>query len=439
MLTSADVAERLKEVVGGALYDTHEEEINESFWQKQRESYSSVLEDLPSSIAPFKELPSRPSYRLLILLGGCLGNSLSTRKLCNPGDRLYQLALNTLDSLQQSIGAANIGELFRQDDTASSRRPTFDQLLQEVSLAVSARPPNETDGSPFTKAPLLRDALIWFSLNVNYPVLCDNKQLGLLHPFALQLLEDYRPPVKSCGLQLLKHLSTEVLISSWRSSGRCEATLNVLLTLRSSYASTQTLLAEAFGCIFAFLRLLEPTEKRIWLNKLAEVLFSDLVLEAKLENRVVLTGYATTLTDLLGREIMVHSRRLLKSAELTLLAPRSSNSANLREREHLSFSQMLACLLKFVQLSSDLLFPDLLPMVLPVLTSFVDLEWSRRGNEDVAGGLSTLSSQLTSILSLLLKQNPPEVSKVLNRCVELSPNLQPMVVACGDLYIPACK
>uniref|UniRef100_A0A0X3PAB6 Uncharacterized protein n=1 Tax=Schistocephalus solidus TaxID=70667 RepID=A0A0X3PAB6_SCHSO len=251
MPTSADVVELLNEVMSGALYDTHEEEVDESVWQKQYQFYSSVLESLSPAVTLFKKLPSRPSYRLLILLGGCLGNSLSTKKLCNHGDRLYQLASNILVSYQQSTGAANLGQLFRQDDTASSRHPTFDQLLQEVSLAVSSRP-NGTDDSPFTRAPLLRDALIWFSMNVTYPVLCDNNQLGLLHPFALQLLEDYRPPLKSCGLKLLKHLSTEVLISAWRCTGRSEATLNVLLTQRSSYASTTTLLANTFGCIFAF-------------------------------------------------------------------------------------------------------------------------------------------------------------------------------------------
>ncbi|VDN14331.1 unnamed protein product [Dibothriocephalus latus] len=325
---------------------------------------------------------------------------------------MHQLASNTLDTYQQSAGIANVSQLFRQDDTAAvptTRRPSFDQLLQEVSLAVSARPTAAGgDDSPFTRAPLLRDALIWWCLNVTYPVLCDNTQLGLLHPFALQLLEDYRPAVKSCGLKLLKHLAAE------------------------------TLLKDTFDSIFAFFRLLEPAEKRNWLNKLAEVLFSDLVLESKLENRIVLTGYAITLIDLLGREVMVHSRRLLKSAELTLLAPRSSNSTSLREREHLSFSRMLTCLLKFVQLSCDLLFPNLLPMVIPLLTSFVDLEWSRRNDKDVADGLNALSAQLTAILSLLLKQNPGEVSRVLSRCTKLTPHLQPVLAACGDVYIPTC-
>lgn len=69
--------------------------------------------------------------------------------------------------------------------------------------------------------------------------------------------------------------------------------------------------------------MLEPSKREVWNNRLIDLLLSDLAPESKLERRIVLTKYVSNVIDLLGPEIMVHSRRLLKAAELNLLAPRA--------------------------------------------------------------------------------------------------------------------
>ena len=54
-----------------------------------------------------------------------------------------------------------------------------------------------------------------------------------------------------------------------------------------------------------------------------DILLSDLTLEASLDKRIVILNRIRSLVDDIAVEMLVHSRRLLKAAQLTLLAPRA--------------------------------------------------------------------------------------------------------------------
>ncbi len=86
---------------------------------------------------------------------------------------------------------------------------------------------------------------------------------------------------------------------------------------------------EYIKCLVKFACLLEQKQKMFWLNRLADLLMKDLILEPKLTKRNIILCNIDKLNKMLGKEVLVHSRRLLQGLEWTLLAPRSFDNVML--------------------------------------------------------------------------------------------------------------
>lgn len=230
----------IDEAISNSCYTIHEEEISAGTWSDKTNAYFKTILNMIEFMPLIKECPSKTLSCSLLILGGCLGNSSSTQKLCRSGDALYNLAETGLSSLLSVYNLSSPSELLSfpvNDNLISTDLSVFDKLIEEASRCISSCS-SDSNTNPLIKCPLFRDAMLWAANIAKYPILSDSKQLNYLHPLALQILEDYRPQLKLCGLYLLKHLSTEVLMSCWRITGRCEATLDVLMTQRSAYSET---------------------------------------------------------------------------------------------------------------------------------------------------------------------------------------------------------
>ncbi|KAL5113040.1 hypothetical protein TcWFU_010026 [Taenia crassiceps] len=219
----------------------------------------------------------------------------------------------------------------------------------------------------------------------------------------------------------------EVVVASWRTTGRAEATLETLTSHRSIHSENAQLVELTYDCISALVSLLEPTPRRGWYSKVVDILLCDLALEVSLDKRIVLLRHISKLVDVMGQEILVHSRRLLKAAELSLLAPRAPPyKGEIHSQEHESFLLQLNILKKYVDLVADRLLPDIVPMILPLIVAFVDLEWSRKGVY-LNSSMEDMAHVITEIFGKLAAADDIAVRDTLCACFELFPSVKPIL------------
>ncbi|VDD82924.1 unnamed protein product [Mesocestoides corti] len=413
----------LDSAIQSALLPCHEEEVTASYWKKITSTLTDVFNSFIVDSLENECLSSRSCIRLIILACGCIGNDLSTKKLRTVDKRLSSLGQEVLERISIYLSAAGTEDLFKKlllDDDQCSKTSVFDLFLREVTSCIAHQRVVE-NGDLISRAPLFRDAVVWVTDKVHYPVISSSQHLSILHPLALQLMEDYRSQIKLLGLRLLAHLAQEVLVASWRSTGRAEATLEVLICQRFAHSREKDLMDSTYNCIFLCLHLLEETQRKDWYNRISDILLCDLALEVCFEKKIVLLKNIARILDVLGRDVMIHSRRLLKAAEITLLAPRSPTYSS---QEHESFLRMLEIVHKFVVLGVDCLFPDLVVMVLPMIIAFIDLEWSRRQNQKDSSSLSELSRVLTEIINRIVDADPITMNSALETCSQSVPAIR---------------
>uniref|UniRef100_A0A5K3FBV7 Lysosomal trafficking regulator lyst n=1 Tax=Mesocestoides corti TaxID=53468 RepID=A0A5K3FBV7_MESCO len=390
----------LDSAIQSALLPCHEEEVTASYWKKITSTLTDVFNSFIVDSLENECLSSRSCIRLIILA-------------CQ----------EVLERISIYLSAAGTEDLFKKlllDDDQCSKTSVFDLFLREVTSCIAHQRVVE-NGDLISRAPLFRDAVVWVTDKVHYPVISSSQHLSILHPLALQLMEDYRSQIKLLGLRLLAHLAQEVLVASWRSTGRAEATLEVLICQRFAHSREKDLMDSTYNCIFLCLHLLEETQRKDWYNRISDILLCDLALEVCFEKKIVLLKNIARILDVLGRDVMIHSRRLLKAAEITLLAPRSPTYSS---QEHESFLRMLEIVHKFVVLGVDCLFPDLVVMVLPMIIAFIDLEWSRRQNQKDSSSLSELSRVLTEIINRIVDADPITMNSALETCSQSVPAIR---------------
>ena len=231
------ISEYIDDVIRLASLSCHEEEIDEQQWKKIASSVRELLVHL--RIAILKEISPRSLIRLLIVIFGCLGNDRSTRKIVIHDNELAQLARQSLKSILLSVKVSSVEELLMKSikDTGSLSASVLDRIICESTNFIAHLHQGHSDDS-IHRGPLFRDALIWVTGTAHYPMLSDCRYLSVLHPLCLQLVEDYRHQLKMLGLELLTHLGREISVSTWRMTGRIEATLETLACQRSIHSES---------------------------------------------------------------------------------------------------------------------------------------------------------------------------------------------------------
>lgn len=221
----------IENVISMSSLSCHEEEVPTSRWEELASNVSNLF--IRFRRVDVEKLSHRSLIRLLIIIFGCLGNDTSTRKITKCDMHLVTLAHELLNSLIASFGVVDVGGFLAMSfHECPMEAPVFDLILRESAHCI-ARLCDDSDGGSLSRGPLFRDALIWTTSMVRFPVLRDAQQLAILHPLSLQLIEDYRCQLKVLGLKVLIHLTQEVVVASWRTTGRAEATLESLTCQRS--------------------------------------------------------------------------------------------------------------------------------------------------------------------------------------------------------------
>ncbi|KAL5962086.1 hypothetical protein TSMEX_010399 [Taenia solium] len=418
--------DNIENVIRLSSLSCHEEELPTSRWEELASNISDLF--IRFRNIDFEKLPHRCLVKLLIVIFGCLGNDISTRKITKCNAHLVTLAQDLLNSFISSFGVVDVdGLLAASLHECATEAPVYDFILRESAHCI-ARLCDDSDGGSLSRGPLFRDALVWTTCVVHFPTLRDAQQLAVLHPLSLQLIEDYRCQLKVLGLKVLIHLTQEVVVASWRTTGRAEATLESLTCQRSIHSENAQLVELTYDCISALIPLLEPTPRKRWYSKVVDILLCDLALEACLNKRIVLLRHISKLIDVLGQEILVHSRRLLKAAELSLLTPRAPPyRGEIHSQEHESFLLQLNILKKYVDLVADHLFPDIVPMILPLIVAFIDLEWSRKGVDLNSSSVENMVHIIIEILGKLAAADATMVRDTLIACSDLFPSINPVL------------
>ncbi|CDS40410.1 expressed conserved protein [Echinococcus multilocularis] len=414
----------------------HEEEVPTSRWEELASSICDLF--VRSRIMDVETISPRLLTRLFIVIFGCLGNDISTRKITKCNAYLTTLAQELLDSLITAFGVINTGGLLAMSlCEGSAEVPLFDLVLRESAHCI-ARLCDDSDDDSLSRGPLFRDALIWATNLVNFPVLRDGQQLAILHPLGLRLVEDYRCQLKTLGLKMLIHLAQEAVVASWRTTGRAEATLEALTCQRSIHSGSAQLAELTYNCISAFMSVLEPTLQKSWNSKFVDILLCDLALETSLDKRLILLRHISKSINGLGQELLVHSKRLLKAAELVLLAPRAPPyKREIYSQEHESFLLQLNILKKYVDLVAGHLHPDIVPMILPLIVAFVDLEWSRKEVDSSSSSIENMTYVIVAIFGKLAAADGIAFRDALSTCSELFPSIKPIL--CTSTFACLCQ
>nr|CDS33969.1 FAD dependent oxidoreductase domain containing protein [Hymenolepis microstoma] len=357
-------------------FSCHEEEVSSDTWQNLSLSINNLFANFKEAKVAFDKLPRRTLIRLLVVVYGVVGNFQSSRKLTNLDREIAGLVADEIASSFNTSGCLELMNASIGTDHLE-REVIYDLVLQETTRLITHLS-NGSDISPLCKGPLFRDALLFTTLSVKYPTLGDSHQLSILHPFCLQLLEDYRINIKQCGLSLLVHLSDQFLLPTWRLSGRAMATLEALAVQRITSGQNMVFLDLVNSCSLKFIGKLEPQDSIIWAEKFMEQLLIDANIEGNQEKRLLLLNSIYNTMEILGKRISVQSKRLIEVIQNALLAPpQPAFKKDTREKEQASHLLSLKILSVFVDLTFDILYPDLIEMVVPPLSVFYELASER--------------------------------------------------------------
>ncbi|VUZ57677.1 unnamed protein product, partial [Hymenolepis diminuta] len=428
-----NLEESVEYIINLSSFSCHEEEVSSDAWQKLSSSIHSLFISLKDVKVDFKKLSSRTLVHLLLIAYGVVGNLQSSKKLINLDGKIVNLAYLVTDEIASSFNISGTLELMNTsigNDDHVKREIIYYLILQETTRLITHLS-NGSDISPLCKGPLFRDALLFTTLSVKYPTLNDGQQLNILHPFCLQLLEDYRTNIKLCGLTLLTHLSDQFLLSSWRLSGRAMATLEALAVQRTTSGQNMMILDLINSCSLKFIRKLEREDSIIWAEKFMEQLLVDANLEGNLEKRLLLLGSIYDTMQVLDKRISIQSKRLIEVIQNALLAPpQPVYKKNMKEKEQTSYLLLLKILMTFVDLTIDILYPDLIEMVVPPLGVFYELANERIDLISDAPFLESLSKSIIEIFDKLASPNTEFFRALLTEMSVTFPSLENIICKC---------
>ncbi|CAH8553017.1 unnamed protein product [Heterobilharzia americana] len=337
-MSSSEILFKSKEIVESSKLEEHEALVSESVWVKRVQIYMDTCTCIKRILANKSIVNNVPSPYTLILLGGILGNTYTTCKLCID-NTLLTLIEEVLNMLLSRCNVESVRNLLLLEPIQSSKLRSSSNLASQIlKLCVShlAKTSENSDDS-LTKSPLFRDTLIWLTMELDYPELAGDEFISILQPLGLRLTEDYRPCIQSAGLSVLRNLAHKARIADWRQSNRAEAVISHLLVHRiaNSSDSSEALLDEVYSTLLLLTSLLDVSNASHWYNEITERLLFDLLMENRYKRQIVLLQHLLKLINILKASFSLYTQQFTRIVSHILLGP--------QKPKHICNDQLLIC------------------------------------------------------------------------------------------------
>uniref|UniRef100_A0A5K4FDM5 DUF2428 domain-containing protein n=1 Tax=Schistosoma mansoni TaxID=6183 RepID=A0A5K4FDM5_SCHMA len=434
-----------KEIIEASKLKCHEAETTDSLWIEQIQMYIDTCIYIKNTLNNQQLMNDNQfiSAYIFIILGGILGNSYTTCKL-HSNNQLITLIQDIFNIYLIKFNVKTIRQLLLIKVNPLSKFDTSPSLASEilkVSLVYLAKKCDKsTNGNDddedysLTHYPLIRDTIVWLTMELDYPEISEHEFISILQPFGLRLTEDYRPSIQLAGLNVLYNLANKAKIADWRQSNRAEAVISQLLNHRiaCSSNSSEILLHKLYSTLLVLTNLLSNTNSANWYEKIAERLLFDLLMETRYKRQLVLLKHLLKLIDILKASFSLFTRQFIKVTSSILLGPRKitrngkSVTANESNEYDTVYVLMLQCVNEFVKSCWPLISPTLLPDIIPPLIAFIDLlSWDNKIEIEEDETCSLLKSLFESLIIL----EPRLLNDVLQPLCDTIPHLK--------LYLPS--
>lgn len=321
----------IHEVILSSKLDTHEGNVTDDVWCKRVTKYKEVITLLQHVLKEQDAINfNPPPLELLILIGGIIGNYDSSGTL-HHDEELYLMTNKLLNNLLNICNVESVRSLlFLQPKLPKSCFANMAAQLINKCVSYFYKCSSESKDDPTTLFPLIRDALIWSVVQLDYPELSSEEFISVVQPLGLRLTEDYRPSIQLAGLRLLRHLVSKTRIADWRYTNRALAVLSELFDHRiaSTPGSSDSLLDEFFLTLLDLVSLLDQSTSYEWYNKLSERILFDLSMELKKDRQHLLLLHLLKLIKILQSSFALHSRKFTEIISIILLGPRTPSNVN---------------------------------------------------------------------------------------------------------------
>ncbi|CAH8515697.1 unnamed protein product [Schistosoma turkestanicum] len=433
-----------KEIIEASKLKLHEAEISDSLWNEQIQMYINTCVYIKNTLNSEQLIHDNQSLsaHIFVFLGGILGNFYTTSKLhCN--NQLILLTKDIFNIYLKIFNVKTIRQLLLIKVNPLSKFNSSPILASEILklsliyLTKNCEKPisNDDENSSLTHYPLIRDTIVWLTMELDYPEIAEHEFISVLQPFGLRLTEDYRSSIQLAGLNVLHNLANKARIADWRQSNRAEAVISQLLNHRIACDSNspEILLHELYSTLLVLTSLLSNTNSVHWYEKITERLLFDLLMETRHKRRLVLLRHLLKLIDILKASFALFTQQFIKVTSSILLGPRksthSSVSVTTKESNECNtvYVLVLQCVKEFVKSCWPLVCPTLLSDIIPPLIAFIDLlSWD--GKVDVEQENETCSL-LKSIFESFVILEPCLLNDVLQPLCDTVPHLK--------LYLPS--
>ncbi|CAH8548405.1 unnamed protein product [Dicrocoelium dendriticum] len=432
-----EVLVEAQSLLDAANFADGEESAPQSVWSARVECYMRLCHKVEIWLQEGADICPPPT-QLLIILGGILGNGITSAKLYTSED-LKEVVSHSLKSLQLHCGVRSIRELLLLQPRISSHPPAETLAIQFLRLCIArvARLPTDRRlTTPWDTCPLYRDALVWLTDQLDYPEISEEEFIGAFQPLGLQLTSDYRESLQLAGFQLLQQLAHKARVADWRQNNRAEAVLFQLFEHRitSNPNSSEQVVCSAYKTMFDMVRLLPEKVRAGWNIKLTDRLLLDLIMETRKNKQATLLHLLLKQMQYLQLGFIAHSRQFFRAYSIIMLGPRTPdclmNSVASVEQDVTVYLLMLQCVQLFLRLAWPLAGAMFLPDLIPPLVAFVDLEFERAKQSSPVGTppshILPIFEQIKAILSML-STIQPKLLGLLESVCEYSPSFAKLV------------
>ncbi|CAH8547298.1 unnamed protein product [Schistosoma mattheei] len=444
MSSNQVLIKKSKEIIEASKLKYHEAEISESLWIEQIQMYIDICVNIKNTLNNQQLInDNQPiSAYIFIILGGILGNSYTTCKL-HSNNQLISLIKDIFNIYLIKFNVKTIRQLLLIKIDPLSKLNTSSSLASEIlklSLVYLAKTcdkstnSNDDEDYSLTHYPLIRDTIVWLTMELDYPEISEHEFISILQPFGLRLTEDYRSSIQLAGLNVLYNLANKARIADWRQSNRAEAVISQLLNHRIACTSnsSEILLDKLYSTLLVLTNLLSNTNSANWYEKITERLLFDLLMETRYKRQLVLLKHLSKLIDILKASFSLFTRQFIKVTSSILLGPRklTRNGKSVTTNESNEYDTvyvlMLQCVNEFVKSCWPLICPTLLPDIIPPLIAFIDLlSWDNKVEIEENETYSLLKSLFESLIIL----EPRLLNDVLQPLCNIIPHLK--------LYLPS--
>lgn len=334
MSSNQVLIKKSKEIIEASKLEHHEAEISESLWIEQIQMYIDICVNIKNTLNNQQLInDNQPiSAYIFIILGGILGNSYTTCKL-HSNNQLISLIKDIFNIYLIKFNVKTIRQLLLIKINPLSKLNTSSSLASEIlklSLVYLAKKcdkstnSNDDEDYSLTHYPLIRDTIVWLTMELDYPEISEHEFISILQPFGLRLTEDYRSSIQLAGLNVLYNLANKARIADWRQSNRAEAVISQLLNHRiaCSSNSSEILLNKLYSTLLVLTNLLSNTNSANWYEKITERLLFDLLMETRYKRQLVLLKHLSKLIDILKASFSLFTRQFIKVTSSILLGPR---------------------------------------------------------------------------------------------------------------------